>query len=299
MSSIRSNGIAEIVKMGGQKTQARTRLIWILNPVDGRPIRKMPNGAMDGIHDFLQNPEDIARFDLAMSAASEDVPPEFLSRERERSVHHAHTSDDCKLLVTWAWSRKVDQITFRPGVEEYIYEKAQKVSSRYVVDIPLIQQQNFHVKLARISVAVAMRVFSTDKSGELVRVGKEHVDTAVKILDGLYGKPSFGYRKYSKKKIADEKFAESMKEDAHLWLLGEPGSLNTLISVKNSITFKNRDFEDSGGMTRFEASEAVQKLVSMGMLENAGKGNWTMKPALHDVVRELEELRRLERLERI
>src|SRR5690349_14284970 len=73
MSAVRSSGRAQITKVVSQETSARTRLVWISNPVDGRAMDEHGTGAIEAIKALVKNPEDIARFDIAISAARADV----------------------------------------------------------------------------------------------------------------------------------------------------------------------------------------------------------------------------------
>lgn len=289
MSAIRSMGKAQITKMGGQETSARTRLIWISNPVDGRTIEEMPRGAIDSIEGLVKNPEDIARFDFAMAAATGDVQSSVINSLTHEFVPHIHTSEACKALVTWVWSRKADDVFFKDGVERYIFKKAEALGERYVVDPPLIQRQNVRVKLARMAVAVACRVFSTDETGEKVIVGQEHVDTALRLIDILYGMDSFGYKKYSTSQIINRKRAQRNYQNAKEFILGNDRVWETLKAVFQDTSFKHRDFRDFGGMSDEQASEAVNELISYGMLRRMSKGSMKMEAALVILLKELME----------
>lgn len=287
MSAIRSMGRAQITKMGGQETSARTRLIWISNPVDGRTIEEMPRGAIDAIEGLVKNPEDIARFDFAMAAASGDVQSSIINSRTHERTPHLHTQRACQALVTWAWSRKADDITFQPGVEDYIFRVAATLGEQYEADPPLVQKQNVRVKVARMAVAVACRVFSTDTTGEKVLVGKEHVDSALRLLDVMYGMESFGYKEYSTRSILTRRMAERNKSAAKAFIFNNDRVWDTLKHVFQDTSFKHRDFRDFGGMLDEEASNAVNELLKFGMIRRLTKGSMKMMPPLVALVKEL------------
>lgn len=287
MSSVRSQGVAEIVKMGGQRTSARTRLVWICNPVTNRPILEMAEGAMDEIPHFIQTPEDIARFDFAMAAASDDVTVQMIDYERKAKTKHLHTSADCKTLITWAWSRKPEQVVWVGDTEEYIISKTREFTQRYVEDLPLVQKQSFHLKLARLSAAVAARLFSTDETGENVLVTAEHVDTALRFLDVIYGMNSFGYKAYSQRVILDRLRAKRNRERTKDLIWGDDGIRNTLLRVMNHNKFKNRDFEERGGMMKEQATLAADRLIELGMLRSMSRGDLKMTAELIDIMRDV------------
>lgn len=287
MSAIRSMGKAQITKMGGQETSARTRLIWISNPVDGRTIEEMPRGAIDSIEGLVKNPEDIARFDFAMAAASGDVQSSVINSRVHSHVAHIHRQEACQTLVTWAWSRKAEDIVFREGVEDYIFDRAEILGEQYEADPPLIQKQNVRVKLARMAVAVAARVFSTDEAGEKVMVGKEHVDSALRLLDVLYSMDSFGYKEYSQRSILTRRMAERNYHAAKSFIFNNDRVWDTLKHVFQDTSFKHRDFRDFGGMVDEQASEAVNELLSFGMIRRLSKGSMKMQAPLVALVKEL------------
>jgi hypothetical protein len=288
MSSVRSSGRAQITKIVSQETSARTRLIWISNPLDGRTIKEMHNGAIEGIQQLVKNPEDLARFDLAMSAASDEVESSVINAVDPPKVKHRYTTDRCSELIAWAWSRKVDDITWVDGTEEYVLEVAEKMGSRYVPDPPLIQTENLRVKLARIAVAIAIRLFNSDETGEKVVVGNEHVYAAAELLHMLYSDSRFGYLDHSRKTLRDRAQAEENSRQCRLYLAGNESVLHGLLSVRGG-NFKLRDFEEFAAMHRDEAQDAVRTLMSLKMVQRMSKGYIRMDPALIAVLKKLED----------
>ena len=126
MSSIRSSGKAQLTKIATDEASARTRLIWISNPPDGRMLREVNGGGMEVIRQLVNNPEDIARFDFAMSAASDDVDSDLINADSHEDVPHKFTEDLCAELVIWAWSRTADQVYWMDGVESEVIEAAKE-----------------------------------------------------------------------------------------------------------------------------------------------------------------------------
>jgi hypothetical protein len=289
MSAVRSSGRAAVTKIVSQETFARTRTIWISNPVDGRPIQATNNGAIDAIQKLITNPEDIARFDFAMVAAQEDVESRVINSARPPAAPHRATRELCSALVTWAWSRRPDQVHWGKGVERHVLACAEELGGRYIADPPLVQPENVRIKLARLSVAVAARLFSHDGTGEAVVVLTEHVDAAVALLDELYGKRWFGYLDHSKKEIRAKQSAKEYDAQCRAFLASNDGVLDTLKSTINDTQFRARDFSDFGGMDPESATQAVGGLLKMGMVRRRSKGYITMTPELIRIVRDLEE----------
>lgn len=289
MSAVRSSGKAQVSKIVSQETSARTRLIWISNPPDGRFINQTTNGAIDAIAKLVTNPEDIARFDLAMVAASDDVSSSVINAARPPRAEHTHTAEACSALVTWAWSRKRDDVVWDTGVERFILQQAEALGSRYIADPPLIQPENVRVKLARIAVAVAARLFSHDGTGEKVFVTRAHVKAAVDFIDTLYGQRWFGYADHSRKELRAKAAAHNSANECRRWLLERDRVLTTLKTVINDTQFRIRDFEEFGGVDKEEAATYVGELLRMGMVRRRSKGYINMMPELIRIVRELGE----------
>lgn len=290
LTSVRSSGIAEVNLMGGQRAPAKTRLLWITNPIENKSLKDLPRGGMDGIKEIFKAPEDIARFDFAMAVDGDEVPPEMIKKENNEQVWHAYHSEDCKMLITWAWSRKPEHVVFEEGLEDKIFAVAEDFSRNYIDDPPLVQPRDFRIKLARITVAIAARVFSTDDSGEMVIVKFEHLYTAVKFLETIYQDPKFGYAKYSSDVLRRVRRNQRDKEDLQDWMEMHEDALSVLISMRYRKTFKKRDFEEVGhGIDSMEASEVMGYLTDKEMILDVGEGKYKFTDILKEVVNEAYE----------
>jgi 5S rRNA maturation endonuclease (ribonuclease M5) len=289
MSAVRSSGRAQVSKIVSQETFARTRAIWISNPPDGRRINETNNGAIDAIGKLIPNPEDIARFDFAMVASGEDVESSLINSAEPPTAPHRHTSARSAALVTWAWSRRPEDIVWAEGVEDFVLRKAGELGARYIADPPLVQPENVRIKLARLAVAVAARLFHHDGTGQRILVEKEHVHTAVQFLDLIYGKRWFGYSDHSRKEIEAKQRATANRSACYDWLREHDRVLTTLISVINDTQFRGRDLEDFGGVDKESAAAYIGQLLRMGMIRRRSRGYINMTPDLIGVVRELQD----------
>jgi hypothetical protein len=287
MSSVRSSGVAQVNKIVSSETFARTRLIYVANPVEGVTIGAYANGAMDAIRGLAKNPEDVARFDFALAVASEDVPADEINSQKPPRVKHRYTAHLCSQLINWVWSRTMDQVVWENGVENYVLERAQVLGKRYVPDPPLVQAENIRIKLARLSVAVAGRLFSTDETGELLIVGREHVEAAEALLNGFYGMDSFGYLDHSATVIHERTVAEKNEKSVRNYLAANPDILDTLAQCISG-PFKMRDFMEFGGMGQIEAQDAVRQLQGWRVIRRQSKGYIKAEPVLVDLVKKMD-----------
>lgn len=287
MSSVRSSGVAQINKIKSSETMARTRLIWIANPADGSTVESYANGAMDAIRGLAKNPEDVARFDFALAVASQDVDANEINTERPPRVKHRYTQDLCGKLIHWVWSRTVDQVVWEKGVENYVLERARELGQQYIPEPPLIQVENVRIKLARMAVAVAGRLFSTDETGDLLVVGYEHVEAAVKLLNAFYKMESFGYAEHSSSVLYERKQAEKNIKAVRGYLAANPEVLETLDQCLGQ-PFKMRDFQEFGAMSQMEAQEVVRVLQGYRMIRRTTKGYIRIEPALAEIIKKLK-----------
>jgi 5S rRNA maturation endonuclease (ribonuclease M5) len=286
MSAVRSSGIAQITKVVSSQTKARTRLIWISNPVDGRPLATMSRGAIDAIEGLVPNPEDIARFDFAMAAASSDVDADSINTEAPPVVRHRYTRSKCSTLVTWAWSRTADQVLWEPGAEALVLQSAMALGARYVEEPPLVQAANVRIKLARLAVAVAARLFSSP-DGEQLLVTREHVRAAVTVLDTLYGASTFGYAEHSREEISNREQAERNKRLVRRWLVAHEPVAKALFQVMSDTQFRVRDLEEFGALGRDQSQDAIGELLRLRMVRRSSRGYIRLQPELIDVLKRL------------
>jgi hypothetical protein len=289
MSSIRSSGRAQMVKITQEEASARVRLIWISNPPDGRTIAEIPGGGMEVVKQLIPNPEDIARYDLALCAASTDVDWRVINSKTHDRVEHEITADLANALVTWCWTRTPDHVYWMPGVEEYALEVAERLGREYIEDPPLIQIANSRMKVAKLAVALAARTFSTDRSGQMVVVKKSHVTSIEQFINRLYGAEAFGYLRHSRRALAARKRAQDHMKAVRDYLAAEPDVLHTLLMCVTSSVFRMRDFEEGGAMDRVSAQVAVRKLMEWRMITRGSKGYLRPTPALIGVLKSFED----------
>jgi DNA primase len=289
MSSIRSSGKAQISKIAAAETNARTRLIWLTNPPEAMRLSEIHGGGgLAAIPKLISNPEDVARFDFALSAASEDVSTELINTNEHEKVPHRFTSELCAALVMWVWSRKVDQVSILAPVQQRIITQAKALGARYVPEPPLIQSENIRVKLTRLSVAIAARLFSTNEDGSKIIVRSEHVDAAVTFLDWIYDRPFFGYKSRSAKELKAQERSRQNKEKVREYLLHHQHDILATLQMVDS-KFKTRDFSDFAGLSQEAARAATSTLRQLGMVSARDKGYLKMQPALIELLSELEE----------
>lgn len=281
MSSARSSGVAELQKIQQERTHARTRLIWLGNPRDGR-MSDFTYG-VQAIRPLIGNPEDIARFDLAMSVSSGDVKSSDINRSREVGAQQ-YSREAASLLLRWAWSRSPDQIVWGDGATAAVYKAADALGARYVEEPPLIQAANAREKVARVAVALAARLFSSDERGEKVVVERAHVRSAVSFIDRLYNMAGFGYAERSREVIEDRAAAERPDNINHARaILGRNPGLDKFLRSQG--TFRRQDLEEILDVDREAANAVISELYALRMIWK-DKAQVKLTPTLHRLLRE-------------
>ncbi len=294
MSSIRSSGLAQITKIDTQETSARTRLIWIFNPADGGMIDERPGLGVDALRTVVKNQEDIARFDMVLAARASEVESKVINRDHKVKTRQKYTHEMCSNLVLWAWSLKPEDIHFTDSAVREARQIAEGIGLEYVADPPLIQSENFRFKLYRIAAAIAARTFHiewVEKDKMRLVINADHIKDAKRFLDRIYGpKSGMGYAAASKRVIDAQQLAKRNKDNARNYLLNNPDDVwAALKSVMKDPKFRQRDFEEFGGMTRDKSLVAVTTLMNMGMIHRLSQGYIRLDRQLVGVLTRLEE----------
>ena len=259
-SDLISTGIASITKVMTEQTHARTRIIMMSNPREGRQLITYQHG-IEAIKTLINKNEDIRRLDFALTVASGEIPIDWLNRESSEipEVEHKYNSQACRSLVLWAWSRKPHQIIFEQDAEDEILRVTKKMAKLYTSQIPLVEPADQRFKIARLSVALASRLFSTD-NGENVIVKKNHITFIEYYLNQLYAKQSMAYDQYSN--IAKE--TTELSDDGKVKILmgfeALPNSIELISVLMNNQSFKKDDIQTQMGYDKGEVTDVIKFL---------------------------------------
>jgi hypothetical protein len=278
-----------LTKVERHQTKARCRLIWISNPRKSKFVDEKKYDGIDLLEDLIGNPEDIARFDFAMSVSQSDVKSSDINSFERDKVPHVYTGDLCRELIVWAWSRKPDQIDWEDDAYRKVYAGAEWLGKRYVDHPPLIQTTNVREKIARVAVALAARTFSSDETGERIVVKLAHVVDAVKFLDELYSYDNFGYLRLSQRQHRNYRLAAKNRTVMKAWLLTNPRLVEFLLDRRGS--FRAQDLEEMANLQRDEVQTSLGKLADAKMITKE-KSQILIEPELNDLLKEIERERR-------
>jgi hypothetical protein len=187
MSDVRSRGEVQIAKIQHIEAQAQVRLIWLSNPRDGKRHAR----GIDALQDQMGAPEDLSRVDIPLFIKA-DVGDAFQKAKNDYGPLPFDTSI-LEWLVLWAWSRKPEQVVWSPEASDMIWAEANDLAVEYKTEIPIFQHNEAHIRLARLAVALAARLFSTT-DGHTLQVNSGHVKSAVQLYSLFLGADSLGIR---------------------------------------------------------------------------------------------------------
>jgi DNA primase len=283
MSGVRSSGVAELVKIQSDRTHARTRLIWISNDREGKGLGSYSYGT-DAIMELIGKNEDIARFEFVVTCAADEVPISMINCRRKdiKQVPHIYTNELCHNLVMWTWSRKPEHIIWEEDAVDTIFKYSEKMGSTYTSKIPLVEAANQRIKLARLSIAIACRLYSSE-DGIHVTVKKEHVDFIFNYLNNIYAKPSLGYAELSMQYRREEQLVEKAKPKIMKALDSNRSMANILLSTS---VINARILEELLNMQRDESKAWMKYFQQNGMIRMYANGNSRITQGFTKILRE-------------
>lgn len=241
---------------------------------------------VQAIAPLIGNNEDVARFDLAMSVAADEIDPAVINQNHQEQVEHRYIQEHCRNMLLWCWSRKAEHVTWGDGAQAAVYRAALDVGGRYVETPPLVQAANVRIKIARVAVALAARTFSTDASHEAVVVNTAHVEDAVKFMDMLYRMPGFGYDEISSERIKEVKEAGEQFDEAKRYLAGNKGLAKFFRSMGGH--FRSNDLQDMLNMDKEMAAATINTLWNMRMISRRGP-EIIINPLMHELLRDFKD----------
>lgn len=287
MSGVRSSGIAEITKIHTERTHARTRLIWISNDREGRGLSHYSFGT-DAVLQLIGKAEDIARFELVVSAGKDEVDLSIINKKiTERAdIEHVYSSELCRDLILWAWSRTKDQIKFTPEAIDLLFKYATEQGNFYTNKVPIVEGANQRIKLARMAIATAARVYSTDDTGEMIIVKPEHVEYVYDFLTEIYKKQSLGYWDLSKQAYSQREKAESCTGEVKAFLSDFPDLAD--IFMENNIISVS-DIGNILNVEPFEARKYINMLMKSRMVTKGTTNGYRKTPTFISIIREWKQ----------
>lgn len=293
MTDLRSTGVAEIVKIRTERTNARVRGLLCSNQRSGLMLRDVMQG-ISAIKELMGKNEDIRRLDFALTVATGEVSLDEINTPKHKlpKAKKVYTRDASKNLILWAWSRNTsalsNQVIFQPDAEQAILDHARRMGGKYHPRIPLVEPSDQRLKIARMAVALACRLFSTDDTGEVVVVQKDHVDYVVDWLESQYDKASMAYDTWSANAWASERFDTGIEELIADFIADLPnaGDIVLFFSRQNR-PFRQTELEAATGLDRETIKDLIKTLTRYSALAVDGNGYRT-QPNLNALIKKMK-----------
>jgi hypothetical protein len=120
--------------------------------------------------------------------------------KENRNIHpQLITPEILRSSVCWAWTRKPEDVEFSNEAIDEVYNVSRQMRDTYghARDIPLLSADTRH-KIARLAVAAASLLHSTDETHYKVMVTSEHVNFVENFLNEIYQHKNCSFDLYAK-----------------------------------------------------------------------------------------------------
>ena len=258
LTDIRSSNEVRIARVSGSITlPATVRMITLTNvkTIEGviKPIAQYPNG-ISILTELAGTAEDIARYDLAVilgDRGPSNIDP-FWQPEEPFDIEVLRTR------VRWIWSRSAEQISITEEVAKDIIEHANRLNSEYSCHIKIFGTEAWK-KVARVAVAIAGYLVSTDDTYENIVVTKDHVEYAANFLRNIYDNDTFKLKEY----VTHERKYSTIDDDGVSLLqdiyIKAPAML---LHLEQAAQTTKNTLQAATGMTNDEYNAQMNRLVS-------------------------------------
>lgn len=297
LTDMRSSGVAEVNAIEKRRAHARTRIIALSNARGDKSVAKHSFG-IEVVKQLIGGLEDIRRFDMALLVARSQVAASELNvpQSRRPAVQHRHSSELCRRLVLWAWTRDTGQVTFTEDATNAIVEESTRLCGLYTDAIPLVDRGSMRLKLARMSAALAVRTFScANRDPRVLVVRPCHVGHVSAFIDRVYADPTFGYRDFSRAVGMSEELIDEAVIQERLIALPFPSDFVQQLLAADEVEL--RDIGDWCGWDRDSAQELLSFLVRKHALLRDGRG-YHKSPPFIAALKKLRDSGLLEKLGR-
>jgi hypothetical protein len=284
LTDMRSSGIAEIPKIEKRRTHARTRLIALSNPRSEHPLSSY-NYGIEAIPELIGSLEDVRRFDMALLVSADEIDAARLNSlmQTRPVVSHTYTSDLCKKLILWAWTRTPEQAILDPEARNLALSEATRLCGLFSERIPLVDRGSMRLKIARLAVSLACRTFSTTNF-ESVLVRPCHVQYISNMLERIYSSSTFGYRAYTAAMHATQEITDV--KHVRTKILQTPFPRDFVDQLISTNVIELRDICDWCGWPQDAGIDLLSLLVRRHALHRDGRG-YRKTPRFIELLKEL------------
>ena len=103
--------------------------------------------------------------------------------------------EDLQTRIRWIWSRDASQIILTDTITKFIVDEAKKLNDEFLCSVKIFSTETWK-KLARLSIAVAGYMVSTNLDYTQIVVKENHVKIAVALLRSIYDNSIFKLKEF-------------------------------------------------------------------------------------------------------
>lgn len=294
LTDMRSSGIATIEKVKKGATMARVRLLAVSNPRGNVELASYSHGVRSAV-DLTGSLEDLRRFDAVYFVSAGDIDATRLTQltSHRPDVEHNYTSDLCRQVILWAWSRTADQVIVDEESKATILEETKRLCDEFVDAIPIVDKGSQRLKLARLSIALAARLGSFDPDDpSKLKLRPCIVKAMSQLLIDHYNSSSAGYGSFSRS--YKETYRLRGEKEIVSAILTSPFPDDFIDSALHCDTIDIQAVQDWTGYDKSEAQRLVSLLVRKRALFREER-YYRKNPAFNDLLFRLKDSAELER----
>jgi hypothetical protein len=229
-------------------------------------------------HGFL-SAQDLRRFDLVACVAEGDQTAADIRAGVDSGDVLELPVDAFRSSVLWAWTRDAGHVEYAAAAEDAIRAQATALQDRFgTPELPLLIT-DAHEKVARVAVAFAALLHSTDSSHERVIVLPVHVDLAERLFTTFYAHDNCGLDQYTvvirrRTGLTDDEYAAITES------LLTPGSNREDVSATETLLdlftteddIPRLDLEAASGLGRDALNSRLGRLRAFRLIQSSGRG---------------------------
>lgn len=242
------------------------RMVYLTNPKssDGnvQSVESFPHG-IEIVTGLVAAPEDIARFDN-ICIIGDKASVDYTKMEEVLEEFPIEAYRD---RARWIWSRTPEQVIIQRESDLLLRQLCNKLNYQYETHIKIFGTE-LRQKIARIAVAIAGYLCSTDSKFETIQVMPRHINEAVEYFQGLYDNPTFKIMRY----VNDQKQYASYTEEGLAALNGvfnRPNGASLVYALDQKSTCTLNELGAATGVDRDKLNGLLQPLLKACLIQFA------------------------------
>lgn len=266
MTEIRSSNQVRIVRVDSDlRVPCTLRMLTISNPKTdngstGKSLNSYPNG-IAVILELIHSPEDVARYDFFTLIPEPEEYISFLEEEFETLPKEAYRD-----RVRWVWTRKPDDVVMDVPTQKHLWNVSKELNDKFNTHVRLFGTEAWQ-KVARVAVAHASMLVSTDDSFQKIIVKQEHIDWAKGFFERLYDNSVFKLSQFVKEQRKYTQVDQTLLTELQD-MYAKNSTLFNFMETTSGVT--RATLRDISGMNNEEFSILLNEMARLYLFKWAG-----------------------------